>query len=80
MRVIYFLFLVAFVAVVGMFAYQNSRTETVTFWDRSWELPFPLVVGGAYLLGMLSGWTVIGMLRRSWRAVAEPDDRRQVPA
>jgi lipopolysaccharide assembly protein A len=76
MRVLYFLFLVAFVGVVGLFAYQNNKPETVTFWDRSWELSFPLIVGGAYLLGMLSGWTVVGMLRRGWRAVAEEDRRR----
>jgi Na+/proline symporter len=74
MRVLYFLFLVAFVGAIGLFAYQNNRPETVTFWDRSWDLTFPLVVAGTYLLGMLSGWTVIGMLKRSWQRVT--DDRR----
>jgi hypothetical protein len=39
----------------------------VTFADRAWELPFPGLAAGAYVLGMLSGWTVVGMLRRSWR-------------
>lgn len=71
MKVLYFLFLVAFAAVVGLFAYQNNRPETVTFGDRSWELSLPALVGLAYLLGMLSGWTVVGMVRRSWRHTVE---------
>jgi lipopolysaccharide assembly protein A len=71
MRVLYFLILVLFVGAIGLFAYQNSHTTNVTVWDRSWELPFPAVVGATYLLGMLSGWSVVGMLRRSWRRVIE---------
>lgn len=70
-RVIYFLFLLVFVGAIGLFAYQNNWPETVTLWDRKWETTFPVVVGAAYLLGMLSGWTVVGMLKRSWQKVTE---------
>lgn len=76
MRVISFLFLLVFAGVVGVFAYQNNRPETVAFWDRSWELSFPIIVGGAYLLGMLSGWSVVGMLRRSLERVTEDRHHR----
>lgn len=78
MRAVCFLFLAAFVGVVGLFAYQNNRPETVTLWDRQWELTFPLVVGGAYLLGMLSGWTVVGLLRRSVYRVTEGHHSRRL--
>lgn len=76
MKIIYFLFLVAFVGAVGLFAYQNNRTESVTFANQVWELPFPAWVGMTYLLGMLTGWTVLGLVRRSWRRVAVVEDHR----
>ncbi len=75
MKVIYFLFLLVFVAAVGVFAYQNNRPETVTFLDQSREVSFPALIGGTYLLGMLTGWTVVGLLRRSWRRVVEVERR-----
>lgn len=71
MKVIYGVFLVLFLAAVAVFAFQNNRQESVIFLDQSWELPFPALVGGVYLLGMLTGWTVVGLLRRSWRRVTE---------
>lgn len=71
MRTVCLLFLLLFVAAVGLFAYQNNYDSSVTFADRKWELPFPALVGLVYLLGMLSGWTVVGMVRRSWRTAVE---------
>jgi uncharacterized integral membrane protein len=71
MKVIYGLVLVLFLAAIAVFAFQNNRSENVTLLNQSWELPFPLLVGGVYLLGMLTGWTVVGLLRRSWRRVTE---------
>ena len=64
------LYLLAFAAAVGLFAYQNNRPETVTFATETRELSFPILVGVTYLLGMLSGWTVLGLLRRSVDRVA----------
>ena len=77
MKVLYFLFLIAFVGVVGLFAYQNNRQEAVTFATQSWELSFPLLIGATYFLGMLSGWTVVGLLRRSWQSTVETVQHQQ---
>jgi uncharacterized integral membrane protein len=77
MKVIYGVFLVLFVAAVVVFSFQNNRPENVTFLNQTWELPFPLLVGGVYLLGMLTGWTVVGLLKRSWRRVTEVTDTRR---
>jgi len=71
MRFLYFLFLVAFIAVVGIFAYYNQQQVTVRFLDWSMATNVALVAFAAYLLGMISGWTVVGMLRRSWDRVVE---------
>ncbi len=71
MRVIYFLFLLAFAAVVGVFVYLNNHDVSVRLPDQTREVSFPLLVGVTYGLGMLSGWTVVGMLRRSWSRVID---------
>jgi hypothetical protein len=34
------------------------------------------VAAACYLLGMFSGWAVVGMLRRSFKRVTEPAQRR----
>ncbi len=76
MKTIYFLFLVVFLGAAGLFAYQNNHTQSVTFVNQTWELPFPALVGLTYLLGMLTGWTVVGLLRRSWRRVTTVEQHR----
>jgi uncharacterized membrane protein YciS (DUF1049 family) len=77
MRAVCFLFLALFLAAVGVFAYRNQHhvSVNVPFAGHSPEVSFPLLVGGAYLLGMFSGWSVVGMLKRSWQRVTEPDRR-----
>ena len=77
MRVLCFVFLILFAAVIGVLVYQNNHAVSVSvpFMKRTPEVSFPLLVGGSYLLGMLSGWTIVGMLKRSWRRVTEPDRR-----
>lgn len=76
MRFLYLLFLIVFLAAVGMFAYQNQQEITLNFWDQSLTGSVPLIVGAVFLLGMLSGWTIIGMLRRSVDRVLEPQEQR----
>lgn len=75
MRALSFLVLVAFAAAVGVFAYLNNHPVTVNLFGRVMDVWVPLLVGAVYLLGMLTGWAVVGMLRRSWTRVAESDRR-----
>jgi lipopolysaccharide assembly protein A len=70
MRWVYLAFLLAFLAVVGLFAWQNMQEVTLVFAGQSVTTSVALVVGVAYVLGMLSGWTVVGLLRRSISRVA----------
>jgi len=76
MRLLSFLFLMAFAAVVAAFCYYNQSDVTVRFADREVSASLAAVVGVAYLLGMLSGWTVIRMVRRSANNLAEGVERR----
>jgi hypothetical protein len=75
MRVLSFLFLVGFVAVLGYFAYENDRSVTLNVFGIARDVPVPLLVVAVYLLGMFSGWFVVGILKRSWQRMTEPDRR-----
>jgi uncharacterized integral membrane protein len=70
-RVFSLLFLILLVAVLVVLAIENNRTTTIDVWKWSWELPFPAVAVGLYALGMLTGWALIGAVKRSWRRVTE---------
>ena len=61
-----FVFL-TFLLAIGVFAVQNRDVITVNF--LSWNLSQSIAILGvvAYALGMLSGWTVVALLRRSFR-------------
>jgi lipopolysaccharide assembly protein A len=73
MRLVCFLFLVAFAGGAGLLAYQNQQEVRLAFLNYSVTTIVPILVGLTYLAGMLSGWTVVGVLRRSFRrVVSEP--------
>jgi uncharacterized membrane protein YciS (DUF1049 family) len=72
MRLISLLILVAAVVAVVLFAMQNEGEVTVRFFDYTLTTSMAKLVGAVYLLGMISGWTVIGTLRRSVVRVTEP--------
>jgi putative membrane protein len=71
MRFLQALILLAFLGTVGIFAVQNAGVLTFNF--LNWQLtgPVALLTIGIYLLGMLSGWTVVSFMRRSIRRVGE---------
>lgn len=75
MRVLSFIFLVAFLATLGILAFLNSQEITINLFGTIVDLSFPIVAGGIYVLGMLTGWAVVGILKRSWQRVAEHDRR-----
>jgi lipopolysaccharide assembly protein A len=72
MRWLYLLFLVAFVAFIGVFVYQNQQPMTLDFGQWTFEANVALVTIVAYVLGMLSGWSLIGLVRRSLARIAAP--------
>jgi hypothetical protein len=64
-------FLILFLAAVGAFVAFNHEPVTLKFFD--WTLPTNLaaLTGATYVLGMLSGWTVVGMIRKSIHRVTD---------
>jgi uncharacterized membrane protein YciS (DUF1049 family) len=71
MRLVYFLLLLLIVAAVVLFGVQNHERVTLTYLDRSVTLYLPLLIAIVYLLGMVSGWTVVGFLKRSVERVTQ---------
>jgi uncharacterized integral membrane protein len=71
MRFIQALLFLAFLGVVGLFAVQNTQAITVDFWTWRVTGPVALLAIATYLLGMLSGWTVVSYVTRSLRRVSE---------
>ncbi len=75
MRFFSFLVLVAFAGAIGYFAYTNDHVVSVNLAGRLIDVSVPILAGAVYLLGMFTGWAVVGLLRRSWRRVAEYEPR-----
>ena len=71
MRLIQAVIFLAFLGAVGLFAVQNTEAITVDFWTWKVTGPVALLAIAAYLLGMVSGWTVVAFVRRSLRRVSE---------
>ena len=71
MRFVYLLILLVILAAVVLFAVQNNEEVTLRYFDRSLSSRLPVLIAVVYALGMLTGWTVVGFLRRSFRRVTE---------
>ena len=71
MRFLCFLILLIVLAAVGLFAMQNNEGITLRYLDQSVSTTLPLLIAAVYLLGMLSGWTVVGLLKRSLQRVTQ---------
>lgn len=71
MRLLYFLLLLIVAAAVAVFAVQNNEIVTLRYLDRSATTSLALLIAVVYLLGMVSGWTVVGFLKHSLKRVTE---------
>lgn len=73
MRFLSGLFLIALVGGLGYLAYMNNRTAEVDAWTWRLDVPLPVLVAAVYALGMVSGWWLVGLTKRSWQRMTEPD-------
>lgn len=69
MRVFQAIVFLAFLGAIGIFALQNTHQITMRFLSGSLTAPLALMVVAVYLLGMLSGWTVVAFVSTSIRRV-----------
>ncbi len=59
MRFIQAVIFLAFLVTIGIFAVQNRNVITVNFLTWNLSQPVAIVTVAVYVLGMLSGWTVL---------------------
>jgi len=74
MRFIQGIILLTFLGTIGIFALQNAEPLNVHFLKWNLTSSLALVLVAVYLLGMLSGWTVVSFFRRSVRNLAARED------
>ena len=71
MRYIQAVVFLAFLVAIGVFAAQNTGIITVNFLNWNVSQPVALLTVAVYVLGMLSGWTVLAFMRGSFRQVTQ---------
>jgi uncharacterized integral membrane protein len=77
MRWVYLFLLLAIVAVVVVFVAQNHEEQTVTFFNRSLTAPLSLYFVAVYFLGMWSGGTVVGFVKRAYHHATEREGQKR---
>ncbi|HEY6259664.1 MAG TPA: hypothetical protein VIY51_28135 [Xanthobacteraceae bacterium] len=65
MRWIYLTIIALFVAATVLFAVQNFEIVTMSFLGFSARVPLALLVALIYVLGMVTGGSLLALLRRS---------------
>jgi putative membrane protein len=63
MRFVYIGLIVVITAIVLLFKIQNLQTVTVSLLSASLTLPVSLLLFGVYVLGMVTGGSVLALLR-----------------
>ena len=75
MRLLCLLFLVVVGLAVTFFFMQNHGEMTLHFYDWAIRAPVAAIIGVVYGLGMLTGWSVVGLLRRSFERATDFRER-----
>jgi len=75
MRMLYGFILLVLLAAIGVFALQNRGDVTLNYLDRTLTTSLAILIGATYLLGMITGWTVLGFLRKSIHRVSQAPPR-----
>ncbi|MGV0951330.1 MAG: hypothetical protein ACOYB3_11720 [Azonexus sp.] len=65
MRYVYMLLIVLAVGILLLFKVQNLAAVTVSFLGADFTMPVSFLIFVVYVLGMLTGSSVFGLLR-SW--------------
>lgn len=66
MRIVNLVIFVVLVGTILVFAFQNLQSVTVSFLEFTMAAPMAAVVIAVYVLGMLTGSSLVAAIRRSW--------------
>jgi putative membrane protein len=65
MRIVYLIMVVAFVSLLVAFAFENLANTTVRMFGWTLTAPLAAVIVGVYVLGMMTGGSVVSFIRHS---------------
>jgi uncharacterized integral membrane protein len=78
MRWVYLVLLLVIVAMVVVFIAENRENETVTFFNQRITAPLSVIFLAVYFLGMWSGGTVVGFLKRAYQHATGHEEQKLV--
>ena len=79
MRWVYLVLLLVIVTVIVIFIVQNRENQEVNFLNQKFTAPLSLIFVAIYFLGMWSGGTVVGFVKRAYHHATE-EQKRASPA
>jgi len=77
MRWVYLVLLVVIVTMIVVFFAQNRENQTLQFFNQSITAPLYLFFVAVYLLGMWTGGTVVGFVKRAYQQAMEQKQTSQ---
>ena len=77
MRWLYLILLVVAVAIVVAFVLENHESTTIKIFRQSLTAPLSLFFVAVYFLGMWSGGTVVGFVKRTYRHATEHEEQKR---
>ena len=81
MRWVYLVLLLVIVTIIVVFIAQKRENQTVTFFNQRFTAPLSLFFVAVYFLGMWSGGTVVGFVKRAYQHATEREGpKRTTPA
>jgi uncharacterized integral membrane protein len=79
MRWVYLALLLIIVAIIVVFIAQNRENETVTLFNQRITAPLSIFFVAVYFLGMWSGGTVVGFIRRAYQGATGRGEPKRAP-
>ena len=77
MRWFYLVLLLVIVAMIVVFIVQNHENQTVMFFNRKMTAPLSFFFVAVYFLGMWSGGTVVGLVKRAYRHATQREEQKR---
>ena len=74
MRWVYLVLLLVIVTIIVVFIVQNDEKQTVTFFNQRITAPLSIYFVVVYFLGMWSGGTVVGFVKRAYQHATGRED------
>jgi uncharacterized integral membrane protein len=77
MRWVYLVLLLVIVTVIVVFVAQNREDQTVLFFNQRLTAPLSVYFVAVYFLGMWSGGTVVGFVKRAYQRARGHEEQKR---